>query len=432
MRMEVNKLKFWQTEIFVVLWMSYGATYFLRKPLALIKDDLQSNFNLTSAALGWVDTSFLLPYALVSLTFSHLGDSYGPRLTLAGGLIISSVASAFISLSDSFTLMLGLLVISGAGQSLLWPAACSLLSKWYSDDSRNSIFGIFGTCCFAGGLAATGLAVWVQSVYGWKLIFIPPAIIVTFFGILCGLVAYPPEARGVTVPGREGEKNSVETSKTQTSRTSFLSLFWINLVPEVSISMFCVKAVRYALMLWLPLYFLRSLKYSKVNAGLAATAFEVGGAGGSALIGVVVDKCMKGRAILVAAICIGGSAVMLILFMLTSSWGPVFHTLFLTLAGALNCGPDILLAGSVAAEIGEREGGVALGVTGIVNGMGSLGTVLEGPMVSIAAAWFGWSSMVPLMILLSCIGAAASFRANVLHRRLSVIKKYSLEESEAV
>ncbi|XP_066955094.1 uncharacterized protein [Macrobrachium rosenbergii] len=432
MRMEVNKLKFWQTEIFVVLWLSYGATYFLRKPLALIKDDLQSSLNLTSADLGWVDTSFLLPYALVSLTLSHLGDRYGPRHTLAGGLIITSVASAFISYCDSFVLILGLLLVSGAGQSLLWPAACSLLYKWYSDDSRNSIFGMFGTCCFAGGLAGTGLAVWVQSVYGWKLIFIPPAIIVTLLGVLCFLVAYPPEARGLSVPGREVEKTSPEATKPQSSKASFLSLFWINLVPEVSLSMFCVKAVRYALMLWLPLYFLRSLEYSKVNAGLAATAFEIGGAGGSALVGIVVDKCMKGKALLVAAICIGGSAVTLILFMLTSSWGPIFHTLFLVLAGALNCGPDILLAGSVAAEIGEREGGVGLGVTGVVNGMGSLGTVLEGPMVSFAAAWFGWSSMVPLMIVLSCVGAAASFKASVLHDRLSAITKCPLEETEIV
>ncbi|KAK7077144.1 hypothetical protein SK128_018678 [Halocaridina rubra] len=423
--MDLNFLKVWQAGIFLLLWTAYGATYLLRKPLGVIKDDIQNDLQLSSVNLGWIDSAFLLPYAVVSLMFGHVGDKLGSRLTLSGGLIIAAAATMPMLFCQSYVPLLILLVISGAGQALCWPATCSLLSRWYSDESRNSIFGMFGTCCFVGGLAGTGLAVYLQALYGWRSVFLPPGSFVALIGLLVFFIGRLPEEVGITIPGRAADQASSSPSKSSSNgQASFLTIFRIPIVPEISIAMFCVKAVRYALMMWLPLYFLRSLGYSKVSAGLASTSFEVGGVVGSILTGMIVDRWMKGRAVLVSAIGIGGSALVLVIFMMTSSWGPIFHVAFLTLTGALNCGPDILLAGSVSADIGERAGGLALGVTSVVNGMGSLGTVLEGPMVSAAAAWFGWASMVPLMILLSCVGAVAAFRANSLQGKLSGMNIY--------
>ncbi|XP_066955096.1 uncharacterized protein [Macrobrachium rosenbergii] len=416
-RMEFSPLGLWQGAVFMVLWIAYGSTYLLRKPLGVIKDDLEIGLNVSPTSLGWVDTALLLPYAVISLVLGSLGDLFGPRVTLAGGLILSAAATVPMTVCHSLVPLLVLLVFSGAGQSLCWPAACSLLSKWFPDDARNSVFGMFGTCCFVGGLAGTGLAVYLQVQYGWRGVFLPPAAIVAIMGILVLFVGFDPADRGLVVPGRAASQQET-LNKKSSSKSSFTTVWRIPLVPEISIAMFCVKAVRFALMFWLPLYFLRHLGYSKINAGLASTAFEVGGVVGSAMVGVVVDRWMGGKAILASAIGIGGSALMLVVFMVTASWGPIFHALFLAIAGAFNCGPDVLLAGSVASDIGEREGGASSAVTGVVNGMGSMGTVVEGPLVAAAAAWFGWSSLVPLMIILSSVGAASALRANVKHIKL--------------
>ena len=289
---------------------------------------------------------------------------------------------------------------------------------------------MFGTCCFAGGLAGTGLAVYLQAQYGWRAVFLPPAAIVAVLGVLVLFIGFSPEDRELVVPGRAATQQE-SSGKSAAAKASFMTVWRIPLVPEISIAMFCLKAVRFALMFWLPLYFLRHLGYTKINAGLASTAFEVGGVVGSATVGVLVDRWLGGKAILASALGVGGSALMLILFIVTSSWGPVFHALCLAIAGAFNCGPDVLLAGSVASDIGEREGGVASAVTGVVNGMGSLGTVIEGPLVAAAAAWFGWSSLVPLMIILSFLGAAAALKANVKHRKLHGRVKVPLVEEIA-
>jgi len=53
-------------------------------------------------------------------------------------------------------------------------------------------------------------------------------------------------------------------------------LWKIPMVAEVAITVFCLKVVRYCMYMWLPMYLLQQLKYSKTNAGMFSTMFEIG------------------------------------------------------------------------------------------------------------------------------------------------------------
>lgn len=67
-------------------------------------------------------------------------------------------------------------------------------------------------------------------------------------------------------------------------------LWKIPMVPEVAVTVFCLKVVRYCMYMWLPMYLLQHLKYSKTNAGMFSTMFEIGGIIGSASIGYVLKR----------------------------------------------------------------------------------------------------------------------------------------------
>jgi hypothetical protein len=50
------------------------------------------------------------------------------------------------------------------------------------------------------------------------------------------------------------------------------------------------------------------------------------------------------------------------------------NSLMMIVAGALNCGPDIILCGSFPSELGEMDGrNAASAIIGFVNGFGSIG-----------------------------------------------------------
>jgi hypothetical protein len=68
------------------------------------------------------------------------------------------------------------------------------------------------------------------------------------------------------------------------------------------------------------------------------------------------------------------SAVALVLFIATAHMGMTVNSLMMIIAGALNCGPDIILCGSFPSELGEMDGrNAASAIIGFVNGFGSIG-----------------------------------------------------------
>ena len=82
---------------FAITWVVYASSYLLRKPLGIIKSDLQTNYNLTCNQLGWLGTSFHLPYALVQITLGNLGDKYGAPRVITASMIVASVLCSLLA-----------------------------------------------------------------------------------------------------------------------------------------------------------------------------------------------------------------------------------------------------------------------------------------------------------------------------------------------
>ncbi|KAK7089235.1 hypothetical protein V1264_024630 [Littorina saxatilis] len=184
------------------------------------------------------------------------------------------------------------------------------------------------------------------------------------------------------------------------------------MVMEAAMGMFCLKVVRYSMYMWLPMYLLQQLKYSQSTAGMLSTVFEMGGVAGTALIGVVIDRVFQGRALLGTGISMMLSAGALVLFAMSGTWGMLFNISFLFLAGVFNAGPDSILGGAIPAEIAKLDGRNAAGATiGFVNGFGSLGSCVEGPLVGFVSTYYSWGSVFYLMTVLSALGSLAVFRA---------------------
>ncbi|XP_076053433.1 uncharacterized protein LOC143032475 [Oratosquilla oratoria] len=418
--MKVTRYRVHQAIVFTILWCAYGSTYLLRKPVGIIKGDMEQELKLSTASLGWLDVALLLPYAVVSIFFGSTGDQIGPRATLSGGLLGAALACVSFGSWNSMGLFLGLLALNGMFQSLYWPSAYSLLGRWFVDKEKNIAFGMFGTSCFVGGLAGSALCVYFQTMYGWRVVFIPASLIAVFFSIaVWGVRNFPEDSETIVSAKNENHTEIHDTDeKLKGYSQGFMYTWGLPTVPELSVCMFCIKMVRYTIMMWLPLFLLRSLDYSKAQAGIFSTMFEIGGVIGSASAGLVIDHLFHGRILLGCSVAVFCSAVCMVIFIMTSSWGLLVNSTLLFLAGAFNCGPDVMLVGSVPVQIGNRYGSSATAIVGVSNGMGSLGTVLEGPMVGILTSLFGWNAMFPFMVLLTLVGAMAVYRGHSIQQQI--------------
>jgi len=405
--------------VFVVGWLAYGSTYFLRKPLGVIKSDMENELKFTKSELGLFDTALLLPYALIQIFLGTVGDKFGARKTFGICLILAGFSMITFGNWSSFNILAALLFLNGAFQSLCWATVNKGLGQWVADAQRNYIFGYFGTCPFVGGIIGTAFAVQLQLLYGWRLVHYIPSIICIGMGGLVLLLFKSPKELNTQVPDKESNVSNQKETKPLTSR----ELWAIPMVPEVSVTVFCLKVVRYAMYMWLPMYLQQYLNYSKTNAGMFSTMFEIGGIAGSATVGLCLKKFFDNKSLFGSTVGTFLSAVGLMIFMLTANWGTTVNSIVMIAVGFLNCGPDIILVSSVPSELGEMDGrNAASAVVGFVNGIGSIGTFLEGPVIGWISQNFGWSGMFYSMILLSLIGTVSCYRAH----RIYEIRKNNL------
>lgn len=404
--------------VFVVGWIAYACTYFLRKPLGVIKSDMENELGFTKSQLGMFDTALLLPYALVQIFFGTQGDQIGARRTFGCSLVLAGISMSTFGMWSSFNVLAMLLFMNGASQSLCWPAANKGLGAWVADSERNRIFGYFGTCPLVGGILGTAFAVHMQKEYGWRSCHYLPSFVCILMGFVVLFILKSPKELNTEVPGKESNL----TANKETKALSLKELWAIPMVPEVSIAVFCLKTVRYAMYMWLPMFLLQHLGYSKTNAGMFSTMFEIGGIFGSASIGYFLNTYFDNKALLGSTVGTFLSALALILFILTSSMGIAVNSIVMILVGFLNVGPDLVLVGPFPTELGEMDGrNAASAVIGFVNGVGSIGTFMEGPAIGWISDQFGWMGMFYTMIILSFVGAIACYRA---HRIYEIKKKH--------
>ncbi|KAK3101363.1 hypothetical protein FSP39_003025 [Pinctada imbricata] len=212
MRLLATQLQRRQILVFGLGWLAYASTYFLRKPLGVIKTDLKDKLSVTTTQLGWLDTALLLPYAIMQMLLGPIGDKFGARKTFGVCLIASALSMITFGMWSQYYMFILLLFLNGTAQAQCWPNCMKSLGAWYPDNVRNSVFGMFGTCAFAGGIIGTALAVYLQTSQGWRSVFFTPSVIVLVLGVLVLMLFQQPEEVGIDVPGKEKTASSTKAS----------------------------------------------------------------------------------------------------------------------------------------------------------------------------------------------------------------------------
>jgi EmrB/QacA subfamily drug resistance transporter len=118
----------------------------------------------------WIVTAYALAFGSLLLLGGRLGDLFGRKWTLIGGLVGFSIASAVGGAAGSFAMLVGARAAQGAFAAILAPSALALLSTTFENiDERRKAFGVYGAIAGAGG--ATGLLIGgvLTQAFSWRL-----------------------------------------------------------------------------------------------------------------------------------------------------------------------------------------------------------------------------------------------------------------------
>jgi EmrB/QacA subfamily drug resistance transporter len=133
---------------------------------------LQEHFGCSSSTLQWIVDSYLLVFAVLLLTMGTLGDRFGRKRALQGGLVLFGGASLCVLVVDSSSQLIAVRSAMGIGGALIMPATLSIISNVFPREERSKAIGIWAAFAAVGiglGPLFGGL---LLEFFDWKAVFL--------------------------------------------------------------------------------------------------------------------------------------------------------------------------------------------------------------------------------------------------------------------
>lgn len=393
----------WRWRIFASTWLCYAGYYFCRKPYFIVKSTLGTELHFDGTQLGLIGSVYLVAYAIGQFASGALGNRTGARVLLLLGMSLSIAMSVGFGLSNSLSSFVVLMALNGLAQATGWSGGVGTMANWFRRGERGKVMGFWATNFQVGGVLANTLASFALGHWGFRYSFLTGA------GVLLAVQVFfvfnqrnKPEDLGlppVDDPDEPKEGDDTGLSRKQWTNVLLVGAFY-----------FFVKFIRYSLWSWAPFFLERNFGLKGDDAGYLSTVFDVAGVAGVVVTGLLSDTFYKSRR--------AGVSLLMMLIMMFSCvalyvGGGASVTIFavcLGLVGFTLYGPDALMSGAGAMDIGSRRGAVL--AAGVINGMGSVGSVVQELVIG-RMYDTGKGNLAPILLLLLGASAASAFTIGI-------------------
>ena len=326
----------------------------------LVKEDL----SLSNFEIGLVNALLLWGFGLGDLVHGRLAETYGLRLWVMIGAILTTVFNIITSYATSAVTMAIPWGITGFVNAACWAPGISMVSQWWPRRNRGLALGIVGTA--AGGAMVTmwWVSGYVGAEWGWRASFRYPPMIIAVLGIAFYFIARD-RPTDVALPEyvEEDEISATPESidpellkgfgpyKVLLGNTRFLLACHVKGLENV---------VRYGLTTWVPIYYFEEGGLSIESTVFLTILLPLGYLIAPPVAGIISDRYLGSRRRPMVIFSCAVSAIVLVGIALAP---PVNVTLgaALLLIGGLSMGMSPM--STVAVDIaGRRMSGTASGL----------------------------------------------------------------------
>ncbi|RSN10888.1 MFS transporter [Streptomyces sp. WAC 05977] len=142
--------------------------------VAVALPSIQAELGLSTGALQWIISAYVLGYGGLLLLGGRTADLLGRRRVFLVAVAVFALASLLGGLVDDGALLIATRFIKGLAAAFTAPAALSIITTTFHEGpARNraiSIFAVFGASGYSAGLVFSGLLTQV----GWRWTFLLP------------------------------------------------------------------------------------------------------------------------------------------------------------------------------------------------------------------------------------------------------------------
>lgn len=374
-----SKHRTWRTKVFVATWLSYVGFYFCRKPFSAAKSAIGGEMHWSATTLANIYAAYLIAYAIGQFLASQMGPRLGPRKNVLLGMALSLGVTFAMGVTGDPWVWAGLIAVNGIAQATGWSGNVGTMAGWFHKHERGKVMGLWSTNFTIGSVVSAWVMGWVLSMHDegmpapWRwCFFVGTAVLAAVWIQFYFLQRNLPEDVGL--PPVDDPVTAEDESKDAGPPPGLTREAWINLF-IVGGFYFCAKFVRYAVWSWSAYFLVQNFKVTDATANIYATVFDLCGLPGIFLTGYISDKYFGSRRGGVALIMMGGMCVACALLVLYGGSSVTTFTVLLGAVGFTLFGPDALLSGAGAMDIGGRYHTTF--VTGVIATCGAVGPVIS-------------------------------------------------------
>ncbi len=187
--------------VLAAMCLALGTVVSAVSSLNVALPDLARDLHATQTQLQWVVDAYAVVFAGLLLLAGALGDAFGRRHLLLGGLVVFSGAAGAALFIDSPSALIAVRAVMGLGAAAIMPATLSIITNVFPEDERDRAVSIWAGV--AGGSALLGLLVSgaLLEAFSWDSVF--------GFSAVLGAVAFVASLRLAPNSTQEGTRLDV-------------------------------------------------------------------------------------------------------------------------------------------------------------------------------------------------------------------------------
>lgn len=172
-----------------LLWVAFFLNQADRQIFSVTLPLIQADFQLTSAQMGLVATTFTLVFGLTVPFAGVAGDVIARHKVVVLSLLVFSAGTLFTGIASSYLLLLLFRgVATGAGEAMYAPASNALIGEQHVK-TRGRALSLHQTANYTGVVLGSLLAGWVAERHGWRWSFASFGLVGLVWAVVIYLVA---------------------------------------------------------------------------------------------------------------------------------------------------------------------------------------------------------------------------------------------------
>lgn len=153
--------------------LALGAvTYLDRACIATLSPDIRRDLGLSKDQMSWIYSAFAIAYAAFEIPTAWWADRMGTRRVLTRIVAWWSAFTIATGAAWSFSSMLVIRFLFGAGEAGAWPGMARTFSRWIPRSERGTIQGLFFSAAHIMGGLTPVIALAVAGLCGWRWTFV--------------------------------------------------------------------------------------------------------------------------------------------------------------------------------------------------------------------------------------------------------------------